>query len=107
MGLSEPRPIRRLDRGVGMTPRPRRDPPALALALASDTNVPDPDGRTGFVSARRPERNPVPTIERMRVQELSVTYGGKLAVNSVSFPIRQGEVLAMIGTPSGAKLDNV
>ncbi len=98
MGLSEPRPIRRLERGVGVTPRPRRDPPALALAPGK--NAPDPGGRTGFVSARRPDRNPVPTIDRMRVQELSVMYGSKLAVNRVSFPIRQGEVLAMIG-PSG------
>jgi phosphate transport system ATP-binding protein len=34
------------------------------------------------------------------VEELSVSYGPKLAVNRVSLPIRQGEVLALIG-PSG------
>ena len=36
----------------------------------------------------------------MQVEELSVAYGDKLAVNSVSLPVRQGEVLALIG-PSG------
>jgi phosphate transport system ATP-binding protein len=42
----------------------------------------------------------VPTIDRMQVEELSIAYGAKLAVKSVSLPIRQGEVLALIG-PSG------
>ncbi|UUY06279.1 phosphate ABC transporter ATP-binding protein [Svornostia abyssi] len=36
----------------------------------------------------------------MQVEELSIAYGSKLAVDSVSLPIRQGEVLALIG-PSG------
>jgi phosphate transport system ATP-binding protein len=39
-------------------------------------------------------------IDRMQADELSVAYGRKLAVDSVSLPIRQGEVLALIG-PSG------
>jgi phosphate transport system ATP-binding protein len=39
-------------------------------------------------------------IERMRVDELSVSYGPRVAVDRVSLPIRQGEVLALIG-PSG------
>ena len=36
----------------------------------------------------------------MQVEDVSVSYGSKVAVNSVSLPIRQGEVLALIG-PSG------
>ncbi len=36
----------------------------------------------------------------MQVEELSIAYGPKLAVDTVSLPIRQGEVLALIG-PSG------
>ncbi|MGN6189678.1 MAG: phosphate ABC transporter ATP-binding protein [Conexibacter sp.] len=36
----------------------------------------------------------------MQVDHLSIAYGPKLAVDSVSLPIRQGEVLALIG-PSG------
>ncbi len=42
----------------------------------------------------------MPTIDRMQVEDLSIAYGPKLAVKSVSLPIRQGEVLALIG-PSG------
>jgi phosphate transport system ATP-binding protein len=39
-------------------------------------------------------------VERLRTEELSVAYGGKLAVNQVTLPVSQGEVLALIG-PSG------
>jgi phosphate transport system ATP-binding protein len=39
-------------------------------------------------------------VERMRVEELSVAYGQKLAVNRVSLEVNSGEVLALIG-PSG------
>ncbi len=45
-------------------------------------------------------RATVPTLERMRVQDLSISYGQREVVHSVSLPIRQGEVLALIG-PSG------
>jgi phosphate transport system ATP-binding protein len=38
--------------------------------------------------------------ERLRLEELSVNYGAKAAVKSVSLSIHQGEVLALIG-PSG------
>ena len=38
--------------------------------------------------------------ERLRLEEVSISYGGKQAVKSVSLPIHQGEVLALIG-PSG------
>ena len=38
--------------------------------------------------------------ERLRLEEVSVFYGRKQAVKSVSLPIHQGEVLALIG-PSG------
>jgi phosphate transport system ATP-binding protein len=47
-----------------------------------------------------PARAGAGAVERMRVDGLSVAYEGKLAVKSVSLPIRQGEVLALIG-PSG------
>jgi phosphate transport system ATP-binding protein len=38
--------------------------------------------------------------ERLRLEDVSIYYGGKRAVNSVSLSIHQGEVLALIG-PSG------
>src|SRR4051812_26902837 len=47
-----------------------------------------------------PERGTPFAIDRMAVEDVSIAYGQKLAVDSVSLPIRQGEVLALIG-PSG------
>jgi phosphate transport system ATP-binding protein len=55
---------------------------------------------TTFVSSKTDRPSTVPTLERMRVEDLSISYGSKPAVKSVSLPIRQGEVLALIG-PSG------
>jgi phosphate transport system ATP-binding protein len=67
-----------------------------------DTAVLAPEETTpSFVSA--PRRRPASSslaLDRMQVEELSIAYGPKLAVDSVSLPIRQGEVLALIG-PSG------
>jgi phosphate transport system ATP-binding protein len=54
----------------------------------------------GFVTARRRVAPASLAIDRMQVEDLSVSYGAKPAVSSVSLPIRQGEVLALIG-PSG------
>jgi phosphate transport system ATP-binding protein len=79
-------------------------PPVRRLPLAGEeaaTVVPTDNGAPSFVSAPR-RREPAAgiAIDRMQVEELSVAYGRKLAVDSVSLPIRQGEVLALIG-PSG------
>jgi phosphate transport system ATP-binding protein len=38
--------------------------------------------------------------ERMRTEAVTIAYSGKVAVNGVSLPVHQGEVLALIG-PSG------
>ena len=48
----------------------------------------------------RHERSTAPTVERLRVEDISVFYDGKPAVKGVSLEIHQGEVLALIG-PSG------
>jgi phosphate transport system ATP-binding protein len=50
--------------------------------------------------AHRADREAVTSVERMRIDELSVAYGSKLAVNKVSLTVNQGEVLGLIG-PSG------
>jgi phosphate transport system ATP-binding protein len=50
--------------------------------------------------AHRADRDAVAPVERMRIDELSVAYGSKLAVNRVSLTVNQGEVLGLIG-PSG------
>ena len=102
MELRKPPPIRRLSPGANVTERPSgADPPTASPANGSangSTNggaAPSP-----FIAARRAARSMVPTIDRMRVDDLSIAYASKLAVKSVSLPIRQGEVLALIG-PSG------
>jgi phosphate transport system ATP-binding protein len=77
-------------------------PPVRKLPLTgADTAVLTPDETPSFVSAprRRPESSSL-ALDRMQVEELSIAYGPKLAVDTVSLPIRQGEVLALIG-PSG------
>src|SRR3954470_21088058 len=47
-----------------------------------------------------PAKAAVAGVERMRLEQLTVSYGAKEAVKGVDLPIRQGEVLALIG-PSG------
>jgi phosphate transport system ATP-binding protein len=84
-------------------------PPVRQLPLTGEDAAAAPRAEYGgpspaapsFVSAprRRVAASPI-AIDRMQVEELSVAYGAKLAVDSVSLPIRQGEVLALIG-PSG------
>lgn len=87
----KPPPVRRL-------PLEAADRARVAPADAHDAGV----TTTMPAVARRPRRTAAPTlaVERMRVEGLSIAYGGKLAVNEVTLPIRQGEVLALIG-PSG------
>jgi phosphate transport system ATP-binding protein len=93
MRFSNPPPVRRLPLGGEET--------ALVVADgAADVGAPSP-GAPSFVSApRRRVASAQLAIDRMQVEQLSVAYGPKLAVDSVSLPIRQGEVLALIG-PSG------
>ncbi len=87
-------PVRRLEPDSTLTIRAPRDGGQL------------PEWATQAQPARHPTASParyratVPTLERMRVQELSISYGQREVVHSVSLPIRQGEVLALIG-PSG------
>ena len=101
MELSTPPPVRRLTgrRGTvtaaAAAPRSRRPVNGNGAPRQRHRR-----GLVGFVGAARPARATVPTIDRMQVEQVSIAYGSKLAVKSVSLPIRQGEVLALIG-PSG------
>ncbi|MDW5598643.1 phosphate ABC transporter ATP-binding protein [Conexibacter stalactiti] len=78
-------------------------PPVRRLPLTGEqpATVVGGEAANGFVSAprRRVGASPL-AVERMNVDQLSIAYGPKLAVDTVSLPIRQGEVLALIG-PSG------
>jgi phosphate transport system ATP-binding protein len=92
--LKKPLPVRTLEPGTVLTLRDAPAPTYPALATAPDASP------QALGVARRVPRTEVPTIERMRVENLSVAYPNRHAVRSVSLPIRQGEILALIG-PSG------
>jgi phosphate transport system ATP-binding protein len=100
MDLRKPPPVRRLTPGAKVTVRSAAAGPPTFAQDAPVNGAGNGHAAASFVTARRPQRAPVPTIDRMQVEELSIAYGSKLAVKSVSLPIRQGEVLALIG-PSG------
>jgi phosphate transport system ATP-binding protein len=88
--------VRRLDLDDGANPNVVA-PPAMPSPSGGNGNAPS----SAFAGALRKHAGPAPVvIDRMKVDGLSVAYGGKPAVKSVSLPIRQGEVLALIG-PSG------
>ena len=100
MRFSDPPPVRRLPLTGEQPPAVVPDSPVAAEAPAhvEENGSPTP---TSFVSAPRRRVDSAPlAMDRMQVEELSVAYGPKLAVDTVSLPIRQGEVLALIG-PSG------
>jgi len=80
---------------------PSAPPPVRRLPLTGDDITPvAEDDAPSFVAAPRQVKSSSVALERMQVEELSISYADKLAVDSVSLPIRQGEVLALIG-PSG------
>jgi phosphate transport system ATP-binding protein len=45
----------------------------------------------------------VPAIERMQIESVSLAYGDRWVVRDVSLPVRQGEVLALIGASGSGK----
>jgi phosphate transport system ATP-binding protein len=97
MEQRQPRPVRRLTPGTTLKSWPAGRQAAPAPAPQPQTGE---QNGTPLVTTRRTEREIVPTIDRMHIDEVSIAYGHKAAVRSVSLPIRQGEVLALIG-PSG------
>ncbi len=89
-----------------VTPPPIRRLPLEAPAPAREAPVPAGANGNGAApsasvfAARRSIGAPQFSIRRREVDDVSVAYGSKPAVKSVSLSIRQGEVLALIG-PSG------
>ena len=70
--------------------------------------TPSPNGTTAArpsVSTRaRAERPPVGDVrERMRIESVWLAYGENWVVRDVSLPVRQGEVLALIGASGSGK----
>jgi phosphate transport system ATP-binding protein len=75
------------------------DQPSVAAPEAPVDGAGPAVGRAP-VAPHRGARQPTYVEEKMRIEELSVAYGQKLAVRQVSLSVRKGEVLALIG-PSG------
>jgi phosphate transport system ATP-binding protein len=91
--LKPPPPVRRIV--VDETPRPVAAPKRGRRATA------EPEGARGMLSAPRPHaKAKTKVVERMRTEELGISYGGKPAVKEVSLNVNEGEVLGLIG-PSG------
>jgi phosphate transport system ATP-binding protein len=92
---------------------PLMPPPVRRIALDCDPQViAPPAGEDGAVAtaagrtapSRRPSRPPAGSvIERMRLESVSLAYGENWVVRDVSLPVRQGEVLALIGASGSGK----
>ena len=102
MELRKPPPVRRLTGDEGVTLVPEARVPLVSAPPVATTNGNGNGHRADsrFVTAARRASRASFALDRMQVEDVSVAYASKLAVKSVSVPIRQGEVLALIG-PSG------
>lgn len=105
MEFVTPPPVRRL-RVAGERPAQLVDVPATNGNGNGNGHVngngnggsPQPSGQK--LTSNRLIGAPSVSIDRMKIDEVSIFYGEKEAVKSVSMDVRQGEVLALIG-PSG------
>jgi phosphate transport system ATP-binding protein len=89
-----PPPVRRIVVDREPTVAPER-PVANGLAQAPVAQV---------LARRRSERpDPATVRERMRVESVWLAYGENWVVRDVTLPVRQGEVLAMIGASGSGK----
>jgi phosphate transport system ATP-binding protein len=88
-----PPPVRRIvvDREPYIAP-PSAGPPSNGTASAPS-----------LASHLRAERATVPAIERMRLESVWLAYGENWVVRDVTLPVRQGEVLALIGASGSGK----
>jgi phosphate transport system ATP-binding protein len=90
-----PPPVRRIV--VEREPRVVAPPPQVDGGAAA----PAPAlGRGRVTPARRPSAS---VRERMRIEAVSLAYGQNWVVRDVSLPVRQGEVLALIGASGSGK----
>ena len=78
--------------------------PSIATAPAPAPNNGDGDGSAQLASRPRGARRPPERVlERMRLEGVWLAYGENWVVRDVSLPVRQGEVLALIGASGSGK----
>ncbi len=97
-----PPPVRR----IAVDRHPRVVEPAAPGAAPNGS--PQPGAAVASPTARRRARRPTTTTaaaaaERMRIESVSLAYGQRWVVRDVSLPVRQGEVLALIGASGSGK----
>ncbi len=84
-------------------------PPVRRIDVGRDPNVaaaqPAPNGAPPAAVVAPPRRNsePVAVRERMCSESVWLAYGQNWVVRDVSLPVRQGEVLALIGASGSGK----
>jgi phosphate transport system ATP-binding protein len=87
-------------------------PPVRRIAVDRDPHVATPaSSPNGFATHRPPaaaqprgRREPAARVrERMTIDSVSLAYGERWVVREVSLPVRQGEVLALIGASGSGK----
>jgi phosphate transport system ATP-binding protein len=94
---------------------PSTPPPARRIQVSDEPTLIDPPppgaaapatGTPALGAGARNGRRPAPAAhvtERMRIESVSLAYGEKWVVRDVSLPVRQGEVLALIGASGSGK----
>ena len=81
-------------------PRPLAPAPPIPAAGAG---APNGHHRRGGASAARARPSETGVTERMAIEAVSLAYGERWVVRDVSLPVRQGEVLALIGASGSGK----
>jgi phosphate transport system ATP-binding protein len=72
--------------------------PAAAFPATADAN-----GAGPMTRPRPANRAPGHGRERMRAEAITIAYGDTVVVNDITLPMRQGEVLALIGASGSGK----
>ena len=92
---------------------PLLPPPVRRIVVEREPRVVAPPEHDGVLATApaaaararaRPARAPSTNVhERMRIEAVSLAYGSNWVVRDVSLPVRQGEVLALIGASGSGK----
>ncbi len=91
----EPPPVRR----IAVEKEPQVVAPTESAANGAGTTA-----RPSASARLRAQRPPIGSVrERMRIESVWLAYGDNWVVRDVSLPVRQGEVLALIGASGSGK----
>jgi phosphate transport system ATP-binding protein len=86
-----------------MPPPIRRIAPEREPTVAPARAIPQANGRAPAIAKRAPRAPAAIVRDRMRIEAVWLAYGENWVVRDVSLPVRQGEVLALIGASGSGK----